>query len=119
METAKIVKVERGLQSFITEIGRVTKTSGAHYWVETKNNVITVVHHNYKWIVKVLLHEINVYTDDDILTITRAGMTLNGQEVIEICDSKQCYTREDIVTRVILAIALAGVNTPWLYKWTE
>ena len=116
-------RVKAGLESFLEEIGRYSRTSGFHYQVVT-NRKVEIYHHNNKWLVRVSKREITVMTDEDILIIKRHVMYLNGEEINEICSTKRCYNAQEIVAKIVYAILLYHAHShstfslvDTLYNW--
>ncbi len=126
MEWVK-VKAKRGLQSFLTEIARYSKTSGFHYHVKVENETITIRHHHNKWLAVVKPYQIVIITENQKLVLKKNSMWLENEgkevnEINEICDTVSCYTATDIVQRIIFAVLLQlcyNDELRWLYRWVS
>ena len=106
----KKVPIKGSLHSFVSEIGRFTKTSGFHYTVSSDGKI---VHHNGKWEVSYnsLFNYILVKGDDgQEMKIYPNYFFVNGQgaDVIE-APSGAVYTAAEIWQYVVEAVAKYAV----------
>jgi hypothetical protein len=121
METIKI-KAKKGIQSFLTEVGRWSRTSGFHYTLEINNNEIEIAHHEGKWKTIIQPKEIVVTTAENVLLkIKKHSMLLNEVEIDRLCDVK-CYDVNDVIHKIILAVLLwcdyyQQKCPEWVYWW--
>ncbi len=114
------IRVKGGLHSFIDEIGRFSITSGFHYHCRTVDEKkVEIIHHNNKWHVTIEPYVITVVSGDDILKITKNGMTLNGKEIDELCNTVRCYSARELVEKIVSAVALyySYDTFKWFYRW--
>jgi hypothetical protein len=105
------VTVAGGLHSFVHEIARVSKTSGAHYSVRHDgDSVVTVEHHRGRWRARtaISLREIVVETDDGrVMRVVGNTIELDGMPVERICPPGYgCFDAAEIRRRVAAALAL-------------
>jgi hypothetical protein len=111
METK--IRVQGGLQSLLDELGR----SKSHYVVIKKDKTIALLHHRNKWYVSVSPKRIKILTDDDILILRKSEMYLNNEKIRLICNTVECYDREQLISMIISAILKYYDIPAWLTQW--
>jgi len=105
-ENKRVVTVRGGLHSFLYEIGRITKTFGAHYTVNFADRVI--LHHKCKWYV-VWSTPRNSYTvcsnDGRRLVVFKDSMYLDGEKIdIITAPGMEEFTASEVYDSVEKAI---------------